>query len=99
MIETALAGEIGDDGGQQGLNVAGFRLREGDDPEPVTDRRWQRIEAVGGGDIADLAKIERDLQGGIGIAAVSLRFEEAEQAIPQPAIVPTPAGRSAQSCA
>ncbi len=60
-VESAFADQIGGDGRQQGVEIGGRRFRESDDAEAIADRGRQRIEAVGGGDIADLAEVEGDL--------------------------------------
>ena len=92
LVDAALGGEVGENRGQQRLEVVHGRLREGDDPEPVTQRRRQRIQRIRRGDIAHLAEIERDLHGRIRITGRSLGLEEAEQTVPDPAIVGSRAG-------
>ena len=92
LVDAALGGEVGENRGQQRLEVVHGRLREGDDPEPVTQRRRQRIQRIRRGDIAHLAEIERDLHGRIRITGRGLGLEEAEQTVPEPAIVGSRAG-------
>lgn len=77
-----------------GSNASRFLrgLRKGDNAKAVADRGGQRIEAVGGGDVRDLAEIDGHLQGRIRVTHTGLRLEESENAVPQPAIVGAGAG-------
>ncbi len=92
LIEAAFPGEVGHHGRQKRIEIAGGRFRERQDAKAVADRRGQRIEAIGGRDVGNLGQVERGLQGGVGVANAGFGLEEAEQAVPQPAVVRSRAG-------
>ena len=70
----------------------GAGLGEGDDPETVAQRRWQRIERIGRRNVADVREIKRHLQRRVGITSRSLRLQKSQEAIPETAVVVPGAG-------
>jgi hypothetical protein len=84
-VETAVPGEIGDDGRQQGVEVVSRGEGQFDDAEAVEQRAGQTGHAVGGGHVADVAEVDVVLKKGIWVADAGLRLQEPEQAVPKSA--------------